>query len=99
MPKMGAALQTEGTTYFEGDLSIANETAFRELFTMATQIIKAAVGNIINQLIPLPRYLLEKCCSDTLSHHANKQDDRYELHDHAVGTCQHCQLDSSPCPK
>ncbi len=54
-----------------------NKTAFRELFSLSTQIIKSADGKLVILLIPLPRYLFEKCCSDP-SHITNKDNSCYE---------------------
>jgi hypothetical protein len=73
LPKKG----TDRRYHVEGDLQIVNKTAFRELFSMATQIIKSADGKPVILLIPLPRYLLEKCSSDA-SHITNKNDSGYE---------------------
>jgi hypothetical protein len=56
---------------------IANKTAFRELFSLATQIIRSANGKLVILMIPLPRYLIEKCCSDP-SHITNKDSSDYE---------------------
>jgi hypothetical protein len=55
---------------------IVNKTAFREIFSLATQIIKSADGKLVILLIPLPRYLFEKCCSDP-SHITNKDNSCY----------------------
>jgi lysophospholipase L1-like esterase len=63
--------------HVEGDLLIANKTAFRELFSLATQIIRSADGKLVILMIPLPRYLFEKCCSDP-SHITNKDSAGYE---------------------
>jgi hypothetical protein len=63
--------------HVEGDLMIVNKTAFRELFSLATQIIRSAVGKLVILLIPLPRYLFKKCCSDP-SHIMNKDSSGYE---------------------
>jgi len=63
--------------HVEGDLMIVNKTAFRELFSLATQIIRSADGKLVILLIPLPRYLFEKCCSDP-SHISNKDSSGYE---------------------
>ncbi len=63
--------------HVEKDLLIVNKTAFRELFSLATQIIRSADGQLVILLIPQPRYLFEKCCSDP-SHITNKDSSSYE---------------------
>jgi hypothetical protein len=64
--------------HIEGHLRIVNRNDFRELFLLASDIIRAADGKLVILQIPLPRYLLEKCCTDP-GHIVNKYDQSYEV--------------------
>jgi hypothetical protein len=44
--------------HFEGHLHIVNRNDFRELFLLASDIIRAADGKLVILQIPLLRYLL-----------------------------------------
>jgi hypothetical protein len=64
--------------HVEVHLHIVNRYDFRELFLLASDIIRAANRKLVILQIPLPRYLLEKCCTDP-GHIVNKYDQSYEV--------------------
>jgi len=73
LPKKG----TDRAYHVEGALKIVKKSVFRDLFNLALLVIKEAGDITIFLTVPLPRYLLEKCCSDP-SHISNKYEADYE---------------------
>jgi hypothetical protein len=73
LPKKG----TDRAYHVEGALKIVKKSTFRDLFNLALTVIKEAGDITVFLTVPLPRYLLEKCCSDP-SHISNKYEADYE---------------------
>jgi hypothetical protein len=73
LPKKG----TDRDYHVEGALKIVKKSTFRDLFNLALSVIKEAGDITVFLTVPLPRYLLEKCCSDP-SHISNKYEADYE---------------------
>jgi hypothetical protein len=73
LPKKG----TDRAYHVEGALKIVKKSTFRDLFNLALSVIKEAGDITVFLTVPLPRYLLEKCCSDP-SHISNKYEADYE---------------------
>ncbi len=73
LPKKGA----DRAYHVEGALKIVKKSTFRDLFNLALTVIKEAGDITVFLTVPLPRYLLEKCCSDP-SHISNKYEADYE---------------------
>ena len=62
--------------HIEGKLVVLDHTDFKQLFETALPIIGSCTGSNVILLGPLPRYLLNKCCTDT-SHITNFGDKEY----------------------
>jgi hypothetical protein len=73
LPKKG----TDRAYHVEGALKIVKKSTFRDLFSLALLVIKEAGDITVFLTVPLPRYLLEKCCTDP-SHISNKYEADYE---------------------
>jgi hypothetical protein len=73
LPKKG----TDRAYHVEGELKIVKKSTFRDLFSQALLVIREAGDITVFLTVPLPRYLLEKCCTDP-SHFSNKYDTDYE---------------------
>ena len=50
--------------HISGKLRVITRADFKQLFQMALQIIQSCSGTNVILLGPLPRFLLNKCCSD-----------------------------------
>ena len=64
------------TYHIKGKLGLVDHADFKKLFETALPIIMSCVGSNIILLGPLPRFLLNKCCSDS-SHITNFDDKKY----------------------
>jgi len=73
LPKKG----TDRVYHVEGALKIVKKSTFRDLFCLALSVIREAGDITIFLTVPLPRYLLEKCCSNP-THISNKYQADYE---------------------
>jgi lysophospholipase L1-like esterase len=74
LPKKG----TDGVYHVEGELKIVKKSTFRDLFSQALQVIKEVGDITVFLTVPLPQYLLERCCTDPTAHISNKYAADYE---------------------